>query len=251
MITQSIKLNLIPGEVPQRIKVSQYDEGSRSLVFTLYNGTTAFTTTDITAQIRGTKPDMKGFAYDAQYSAGVVTASLTQQMSCVAGDVNCEIVLSKTGEVLGTANFILEVEKAALGEDTDISETEIPIIIDAARSSAAAAAASATSAGNSATAAAGSATAAAGSATQAAGSATTAGTSANNAAASATAASTSAGAAATSATTAGTHEANALAYRNEAKEYRDQAAGYAGEASYSFMVDDAGYICLNRKEDEA
>ena len=35
----------------------------------------------------------------------------------------------------------------------------------------------------------------------------------------------------------------------EAKEYRDAAAGYAEAASYSFMVDSEGYLCLNYKED--
>ena len=263
MITQSIKLNLIPGGIPQRIRISQYDEGSRTLTFTLYNGNTAFTATGVTAQIRGTKPDAKGFAYDASYSAGVVTASLTQQISCVAGDVECELILSKDNEILGTANFILEVEKAALGEDADISETEIPAIIDAARSSAAAAAASATKSESYAVGGTSSRTGedtdnakyykeqAAASATNAANSQSSASQSATAAAESATAASNSASAAASSNTAAAGHEANALAYRNEAKEYRDQAAGYAGEASYSFMVDDAGYICLNRKEDEA
>ena len=36
----------------------------------------------------------------------------------------------------------------------------------------------------------------------------------------------------------------------EAKEYRDAAAGYAEAASYSFMVDSEGYLCLNYKEDK-
>lgn len=35
-----------------------------------------------------------------------------------------------------------------------------------------------------------------------------------------------------------------------AKDYRDAAAGYAGAASYSFMVDSEGYLCLNYKEDK-
>lgn len=150
MITQSTKLNLIPGDVPKRITASQYDAGSRTLSFTLYNGAVAFTTAGVTAQIRGTKPDQKGFEYTATYNAGVVTCDVTEQMTACAGEVVCELQLSKDGEVLGTANFILDVERAALGEDTDISETELPDIIDGARTQAANAAESAEDAAESA-----------------------------------------------------------------------------------------------------
>lgn len=137
MITQSINLNLIPGAVPPRIKVSQYDFGSRTLSFTLFNGTSPFTTASLAARIQGTKPDNKGFSYDATYSAGVVTADVTRQMTACAGAVICELVIvDGSNNELGTGNFILDVEAAALSEDTDISETEIPAIIDAAEANA-------------------------------------------------------------------------------------------------------------------
>ena len=137
MITQSINLNLIPGAVPPRIKVSQYDFGSRTLQFTLFNGTSPFTTASLTARIQGTKPDNKGFSYDATYNAGVVTADVTRQMTACAGAVICELVIvDGSNNELGTGNFILDVEAAALSEDTDISETEIPAIIDAAEANA-------------------------------------------------------------------------------------------------------------------
>ena len=152
MITQSTKLNLIPGGIPEVIKVSQYDAGSRTISFQLYNGTTPFTSAGLSAQIRGTKPDKHGFAYDATYSAGVVSFAVRDQMTAVAGPVDCEIVLISGQEVLGTANFTLEVERAALNDETDISDTELPAIIDLARSNAEAAATSATAAAASATA---------------------------------------------------------------------------------------------------
>ena len=137
MITQSINLNLIPGAVPPRIKVSQYDFGSRTLQFTLFNGTSPFTTASLTARIQGTKPDNKGFSYDATYNAGVVTADVTRQMTACAGAVTCELVIvDGSNNELGTGNFILDVEPSALSEDTDISDTEIPAIIDAAETNA-------------------------------------------------------------------------------------------------------------------
>ena len=42
MITQTINLNLIPGGVLPRINVSQYDKGSRTLNFNIYNGSVLF-----------------------------------------------------------------------------------------------------------------------------------------------------------------------------------------------------------------
>lgn len=144
MITQSINLNLIPGAVPPRVNVTQYDEGSRTIVANLYNGTSSFTpSAGTTAKVKGTKPDKHGFEYDATISGSTVEIDLTQQMSCVAGDVPCEVELTLGDEVLGTGTFVLRVKASALADDTDISETELPDIIDAARSSAASAAASA------------------------------------------------------------------------------------------------------------
>lgn len=141
MINQSINLNLIPGAIPPRIKVSQYDEGSRTLIFMLYNGSSQYAgDTGITAKIQGTKPDGHGFCYDATYGQETgycyVTADLTRQMTVVAGAVTCEIVLEKNSQVLGTGNFILDVEAGALSDDTDISDTEIPAIIDLAETNA-------------------------------------------------------------------------------------------------------------------
>lgn len=144
MITQTINLNLIPGAVPPRVNITQYDEGSRTIVCNLYNGTSTFApSAGATAKVKGTKPDKHGFEYDATISGRTVVIDLTQQMSCVAGDVLCEVELALGDEVLGTGTFVLRVKASALADDTDISETELPDIIDAARSSAASAAESA------------------------------------------------------------------------------------------------------------
>lgn len=129
MITQSINLNLIPGGVLPRINVSQYDKGSRTLQFNLYNGSTAFSIPSSSAiTIQGTKADNTGFQYSCTYSGSVVTADLAQQMTAFAGEVTCEIVITKSGNILGTANFILNVEQAALSDDIVISDTDLPLI---------------------------------------------------------------------------------------------------------------------------
>lgn len=133
MITQSINLNLIPGGVLPRINVSQYDKGGRTLEFNLYNGSTAFIIPgNSTITIQGTKADKTGFQYECTYSGSVVTADLEQQMTVFAGDVICELVITNSGNILGSANFVLNVEEAALAGDTIISETDLPLIEEAA-----------------------------------------------------------------------------------------------------------------------
>lgn len=129
MITQTINLNLIPGGVLPRINVSQYDKGSRTLNFNIYNGSVLFDIpTGSTITIQGTKPDHTGFQYSCEYEGSVVTANLEQQMSIISGEVTCEITINKDLQLIGTGNFILNVEPAAVKDDTVISETELPLI---------------------------------------------------------------------------------------------------------------------------
>lgn len=132
MITQSLNTNLIPGQVKPRVNVSQYDKSSRTLSFSLYNGNQAFNISNgMTAMIEGSKPDGHGFQYNANVTVGsnVVTATLTQQMAIVAGEVNCEIVILQGQERLATGNFVIDVEPAALNDAAIPSDSELPMII--------------------------------------------------------------------------------------------------------------------------
>ena len=134
MITQTTNLNLIPGGVLPRINVSQYDKGSRSLVFNLYNGSVLFSVpSNSSVAIQGTKPDRTAFSYSCTYNGSTVTAPLELQMTVLAGEIMCEIVITKNNEVLGTGNFILSVEPASIPEDVDISETVLPTYMEAGR----------------------------------------------------------------------------------------------------------------------
>lgn len=135
MITQALNLNLIPGQVLPRVNVSQYDSGTRTLQMSLYNGTQAFNVTSgVLGFIQGTKPDRTGFQYSATVTSGsnVVTADITQQMTAVSGDVVTELVLVSGDDQIATVNFIIHVEPAALADDTVISDTELPLIEEAA-----------------------------------------------------------------------------------------------------------------------
>lgn len=129
MITQTINLNLIPGSPLPRINVSQYDNGSRTLQFNLYNGVSPYEIpSGASVYIVGTKADNTGFEYACTFDGSLVSVDITDQMTVFAGEVQSELRIVQSDEILGTANFIINVESAALSDDTQISETDIPII---------------------------------------------------------------------------------------------------------------------------
>lgn len=126
----SFNLNITPGNaIPQRVQLSQYDNIMPTMVVSLYDGHEKFMIpSGSVVFVAGTKKDGKGFEYECTYSGNTVTVVITEQMTAFAGDVVCEIIVANGEERKGTANFILAVEKAALDENTPVSETDIPII---------------------------------------------------------------------------------------------------------------------------
>lgn len=169
MYTQINDLNVVPAGVRPVIHVSQYDNHVQALRFNLYKENAVFTIPSGAAVlINGYKPDNTAFSYAATATSGnTATFSVTQQMTAVAGDVECELRVRTASEIIGTLNFVLRVEEAPLHDDSVLSETEIPLIeqaVDIAANlaeyiqqtldAASAASASATNAANSATAAA-------------------------------------------------------------------------------------------------
>ena len=137
MITQTHDLNLIPGSVPPVVNVTQFDKTARTLVFNLWDGETSFSVPSGAAvTIRGTKPDGNGFEYTATASGSAVSMNIQQQMATCAGSVRCEVRITSGTQILGTADFILEVKPSALNENTPLSETELPLIEQAAEGAA-------------------------------------------------------------------------------------------------------------------
>lgn len=125
MLTLTNRIDMRPGAVPLVIHLGQYDSNF-SLVFELYSSAGNFTVeSGTTAMIRGTKTD--GNAYDADatidVSAKTVTVAGSEQMTAAKGRNVYELVLTKSGKVLSTANFILDVERAAMDADTIASES--------------------------------------------------------------------------------------------------------------------------------
>ena len=128
MIKQTLDLNLIPGRVLPRVNVSQYDKGTRTLEFTIYNGEILFNPTGYTAYIQGQKPDGHGFNYAADIANQKISVDVVEQMTAVSGSVACEIVIKDGTDQIGTGNFILQVEAAALPDDATMSESDYSII---------------------------------------------------------------------------------------------------------------------------
>lgn len=136
MITQTYNLNLIPEKVPIIVNCSQYDADSRNIEMNIYNGVVPFTIPNGTAvTVRGTKNDNTGFEYPCTFSESVVSFGIQDQMTVFPGKVPCEIRFTNNG-ILGTCNFILNVEPTTLDSDITISETDLPLLEEAEQNAA-------------------------------------------------------------------------------------------------------------------
>ena len=148
----SVVLDLVPGKIPEIVRVSQYDKGLRTFEANLtYDGESYSISEDHRVVISGTKPDKKSFEYTCAFDDDTVTVVVTEQMSAVFGDVPCEITIyNEDGDRISSTNFILRVEKAAMDADAVTSETDIAAITELVTEAAANAIASKESANESA-----------------------------------------------------------------------------------------------------
>lgn len=110
---QRIKLSTVPGVVNAGINLSQYDVG-REIAFDLYdyNGPHTVGSTDVIT-LRATKPS--GFAFNvtaSTASSNSVTFIITDTMSEESGSFPAELRIANGDDILGTANFLWNVERA-------------------------------------------------------------------------------------------------------------------------------------------
>ena len=133
MIEHRRNLDMYPGShVPEHIHVSQYDSDF-TLIFALYSSVGTFDIENsTTVSIRGTKKD--GTGYSAAASLDIIENTVTvtgdQQMTAVSGPQIFELKLLKGQKELNSANFVLDVEPAALDRDTIVSESKIMELLD-------------------------------------------------------------------------------------------------------------------------
>lgn len=130
MIIHEFDLDMVPNGQQVSIWLNQYDEDfllkanlfARTGEFTIQEGTTA--------AIRGTKPDGNGYSADASINGSVVTVVGDQQITVASGKAVFELTLYKDGKELNTANFTINIERAALDKDTPHSRSQTRELVD-------------------------------------------------------------------------------------------------------------------------
>lgn len=122
-------LDMTPGGVTPVVHLSQYDEAFQ-LEFTLYSRSGELDIpSGATAMIEGTKLDGKAYSANATISGNVVTVAGDVQISAVAGNNPFQIVLKSGNSTVGSANFTIAVERAAMDYDT-VSDSKLAQIQD-------------------------------------------------------------------------------------------------------------------------
>lgn len=130
MRTQSVILNLIPSGVNPVVHLSQYDqEEDGALLFNIYDGNVLADLTGCTATIEGTKPDGTFYMYPCTVYSTYLTSAVNFQMTSIAGNYPAEVRINRGAENVGTINLTMMVEPAGVGR-VDVSDTEIPSLLD-------------------------------------------------------------------------------------------------------------------------
>lgn len=130
MRTQSVILNLIPSGVNPVVHLSQYDqEDDGALLFNIYDGNVLADLTGCTATIEGTKPDGTYYMYPCTVYSTYLTCAVNFQMTSIAGNYPAEVRINRGAENVGTINLTMMVEPAGVGR-VDVSDTEIPSLLD-------------------------------------------------------------------------------------------------------------------------
>lgn len=121
--TQNYDIDLkATGEYPV-VKMSQFDTGSRTIVFTVYDGHDLAKIDDCVARVDGTRSDGAEFSSTCTVSKGSkVSFTISQEMTKHAGKHAAELVIfDASGNPIGTQNFIIEVEAAPMVRDSAAS----------------------------------------------------------------------------------------------------------------------------------
>lgn len=123
VITQEYDIDLkATGEFPV-VKMSQFDTGSRTIVFTVYDGHDLAQIDGMVARVDGTRSDGVEFSSTCTVGTGSkVSFTISQEMTKHAGKHAAELVIfDASGNPIGTQNFIIEVEPAPMVRDSAAS----------------------------------------------------------------------------------------------------------------------------------
>ena len=132
-------LNLIPSSYIPEVHLSQYDIG-RELTFKLMDGNTEYSVpSGAVVTVKATKPSGLGFVVNAEADGNIVTLSNTETMTNESGRFSAELSISNGSTLLGTSNFIFNVERSPHPEGTTDGDAEalipeLTLLINEARS---------------------------------------------------------------------------------------------------------------------
>lgn len=120
MTEQAITLDITPSGVPPMVYADQYDRGRTVHVYVKDQSKTFTPSSSYSYVVCGTKPTGTGFSYNniVSVSGQYLSFDIQSQMTSVAGDVPCSIIIYSGNTRLGTLHFILHVQKAALSDNT-------------------------------------------------------------------------------------------------------------------------------------
>lgn len=112
---EQVNLNIVPNGIKPVCHASQYDRG-RQIRLNLYDGTSTYSLSGTeTIELNIKKAD--GTVYTDEItntSDNYLVVSTTQQMTAASGDNECNIKITDGSVVIGTLNFILNVEASPL-----------------------------------------------------------------------------------------------------------------------------------------
>lgn len=105
-------LNLIPGACSPEVHLSQYDKG-RAIPFKLAEGKSAYTVPEgAEIVVMATKPSGLGFVVPVTFDGDTATMTITETMSNEYGRFPAELSITSNGNRIGTANFVMNIERS-------------------------------------------------------------------------------------------------------------------------------------------
>lgn len=121
---QDILLNLVPGAFSPEVHLSQYDKG-RVIPFKLVDDKSAYSVPEgAIVKVKATKPSGLGFVVNCTADGDRVTIENTETMSNEFGRFPAELSITAGEVLLGTANFVFNVERSPHPEGTTDGDAE-------------------------------------------------------------------------------------------------------------------------------
>ena len=136
---QKVKVNLIPAydlTLPV-VHFKQYDQTDggvgKQIQLELYSGDDIYEIpSGSIVTFQGTKLDKTGYQYEvASYDGNIVTVDIKGQMTVLSGSHEAELRIVKGDNIISTTRLVMDIEEAALADDTAISETDLPLLYEA------------------------------------------------------------------------------------------------------------------------